>query len=153
MLLAMAITLLGLGIRPVQATTATADLAKAINNARATQHIQPLRYSYTLQLVARHRLADMITGKYFGHQSSAGLTYRYWLNFGPAKFSQSGENIASDYRAADDAVTGWMASGTHKNNLIDSQFTHQGVAAGMVRINGQLEPVWVAVFGRSANSL
>ena len=55
---------------------------------------------------------------------------------------KAGENIASDYVDAIEAVHGWLNSSAHRNVLLDKDFTHIGTGAygnyytqNLIRIN------------------
>lgn len=52
----------------------------------------------------------------------------------------SGENLAYGYNSADEFVTAWMKSETHKENILYSDF--KGVCVGVYEKNGKL---WVSL--------
>ena len=55
-----------------------------------------------------------------------------------------GENLAKGYATADEAVTAWMNSPTHKANIMDTEFT-SGAIAIHIGSNGQW--FWAQEFG------
>ncbi|MDE7444618.1 MAG: CAP domain-containing protein [Lachnospiraceae bacterium] len=55
-----------------------------------------------------------------------------------------GENLAKGYASADEAVTAWMNSPTHKANIMDTEFT-SGAIAIHIGSNGQW--FWAQEFG------
>ena len=55
-----------------------------------------------------------------------------------------GENLAKGYATADEAVTAWMNSPTHKANIMDTEFT-SGAIAIHIGSNGQW--FWAQDFG------
>lgn len=55
-----------------------------------------------------------------------------------------GENLAKGYSSADEAVTAWMNSPTHKANIMDTEFT-SGAIAIHIGSNGQW--FWAQEFG------
>jgi len=42
-------------------------------------------------------------------------------------FTSAGENLASGFLSAEDVVESWMNSTSHKENILNFEFTHIGV--------------------------
>ncbi len=143
--------IIGLMISPVTTHAAAptgTGLLNRLNHARVQAKRPLLRDSYTLRRAAASRAADMIRFGYFSHVSATGLTYRSWLANGPARFNKTGENIARGYATSLAMVTGWLASGSHRQNLLDPEFTHAGTAIRPTFLNGRPTYLYVTVFGR-----
>jgi uncharacterized protein YkwD len=58
--------------------------------------------------------------------------------------SFAGENLAFNYRTADEAMDGWMASPGHRSNILLSDYTEIGVALAYDSLG---QPYYVQVFG------
>ena len=127
-----------------------AGLLNRMNQVRAAAQIPLVRDSYTLRRVAAARAADMVRFNYFNHVSAAGLTYQYWLAAGPARFQRTGENIARGYLTSLATTSGWLASGSHRSNLLNSRFTHAGTAVRPILYNGRPSYLYVTIFGRGS---
>ena len=56
-----------------------------------------------------------------------------------------GENLASGYRSAADAMNGWMNSPGHRANILNGNFTEVGVGYAT---DSTGRPYYVQVFGR-----
>jgi uncharacterized YkwD family protein len=101
-------------------------ILNAVNAERAKAGLGPLRIDMRLVATARQKSQDMITNRYFAHQSPvlgspfdqmrrAGITYRI-----------AGENIAGNSSAAG-AMQAWMQSPGHRANILNPNFTHIGI--------------------------
>lgn len=55
-----------------------------------------------------------------------------------------GENLAKGYASADAAVAAWIASPTHKANIMDAEFTSGAIA---IHVNANGEWYWAQEFG------
>lgn len=140
---------LGLAGQTAQAAAPTgAGLLNRMNQARADAGVPLLRDSYSLRRAAVARADDMVRFKYFSHQSAAGLTYKNWLSAGPARWRAAGENIARGFPTSLATSSGWLASGGHRQNLLNPNFTHAGTAVRKIQYNGKISYLYVAVFGR-----
>lgn len=77
--------------------------------------------------VARGHSEEMYEEGYFSHESPAlgSLTDR--LEREEVNFKSAGENIASQYSDAPEAVHGWLNSDGHRKILLENDFTDLGV--------------------------
>lgn len=55
-----------------------------------------------------------------------------------------GENLAKGYATANDAVTAWLNSPTHKANIMDAEFTSGAIA---IHVNSNGQWFWAQEFG------
>jgi uncharacterized protein YkwD len=111
-----------------------ARLLEAVNQARATSGLQPLRFDAKLTRAARAHSMDMIKHQYFAH----GPFARRLQNFG-ARLRFSGENLAwgkGSQATAAAIVREWLASPEHRANLLRPGFTRIGIGAFRARFNG-----------------
>jgi uncharacterized protein YkwD len=66
------------------------------------------------------------------------------LNYYKYAYRLAGENIAWNYRSAEDVMEGWMTSAGHRANILNAGFREIGVG---VRYNNRGEPYYCQVFG------
>ncbi len=130
---------------------ATGDVISLTNQERANRGLPALTENSLLREAAAAKAADMFTFDYWAHNNpqngrqpwafikEAGYTYRY-----------AGENLARDFNDTPDMVAAWMASPSHRDNIISSRYQETGVAV----VNGQLQGVEttlvVQMFGTKA---
>jgi len=120
------------------------------NKTRVSNNLNPLNSNARLDLAASEKLSDMINGSYFAHTSPQGVTPWFWIEKNGYDYSHAGENLALGFFNADDTVSAWMKSPSHRANIINSNYTDIGVATGKATINGASQILIVQVFGKPA---
>ena len=111
-----------------------ARLLEAVNQARASYGLRPLRLDAKLTRAARAHSNDMIAHQYFAH----GPFARRLQAFG-AQLRFSGENLAwgkGSRARAGVIVQEWLASPEHRANLLRPSFTRIGIGAFRARFYG-----------------
>ena len=109
-------------------------LLAEINRARAAHGLRALRYDRRLHAAARAHSSDMVAHGYFGH----GNFGRRLQNYG-VRGRALGENVAW---AAGATVNGqvvvaqWLASPSHRANLLSRAFRRVGVGAAVGSFGG-----------------
>ena len=84
---------------------------------------------YYLSEVARKHSEDMAMENYFSHESPVTGNFADRLKEAGIEHRKAGENIASNYVDAIEAVHGWLNSTAHRDVLLDKDFTHLGTGA------------------------
>ena len=77
--------------------------------------------------VARGHSKEMYEEDYFSHDSPTLGDLSHRLEQEDVHFKAAGENIASQYMDAPEAVHGWLNSDGHRKILLEQNFTHLGV--------------------------
>ncbi len=141
-LLALIASLLCLGasstaiaVNTPPATTALAQdesgLAAALNGQRQDAGIAPLTVDATLTGIARDRSGDQVSRGYFSHTTPDGRTIFDILTADGVNWTLAGENLAES-RGEDPvnaAITGFMRSPEHRDNVLNAGYNHVGVGA------------------------
>jgi uncharacterized protein YkwD len=78
-------------------------------------------------VVAQGHSEDMNDRGYFGHVSPDGGTLKSRLQQGGVSFSAAGENIARGQTTNEKVVSDGLDSPGHRANLLNCNFTHQGL--------------------------
>lgn len=84
---------------------------------------------YYLGEVARKHSEDMARENYLSHESPVTGNFADRLKEAEIEQRKAGENIASNYVDAIEAVHGWLNSPAHREVLLDKDFTHLGTGA------------------------
>ncbi|HEX5368564.1 MAG TPA: CAP domain-containing protein [Dehalococcoidia bacterium] len=130
---------------PPTATTAPAPPAASVslggmeqamfvqhNQQRAAAGVAALQLDSSLESVARQRAQDMASKGYFSHTSPTGVSAFTLLDGIGYSYAIAGENIArNNYPDADSvntAMTGFMNSPGHRENILEPRFTRVGIA-------------------------
>ncbi len=107
-------------------------LPEAIVNAANGKRIengQPiLKVNRALQRAAEFKANDMARKGYFSHNSPGGKTPWYWIEKVKYNYNYAGENLALNFVDSLDLVDAWMNSETHKENMLDKNYTETGIA-------------------------
>ncbi|MEI3597959.1 MULTISPECIES: CAP domain-containing protein [unclassified Oceanobacillus] len=104
-----------------------AKVVELTNAERAKQGLAPLQIDNELSKVARDKSKDMATNGYFDHNSPVhGSPFDMMKNYG-INYNAAGENIAQGQRSPEEVVNAWMNSPGHRENIMNSSFTHIGV--------------------------
>lgn len=101
-------------------------LLDLVNKARAEKKLGPLVIDEKLLKVARIKAKDMIENNYFSHQSPTyGSPFDMMRQYDNS-FKSAGENIAGN-KTVEGAFKAWMASESHKKNILNSGFSITGI--------------------------
>ncbi|HEY7428278.1 MAG TPA: CAP domain-containing protein, partial [Gemmataceae bacterium] len=143
---------------PDQATAAKAEVLRLTNLERTSRGLQPLVLDAELGRFAQAHSDLMASKQVLSHElrpdgsvdptgrafidrfAAAGLTSSF---SGTGKYKGVGENISNRPSAAE-AVQGWMNSRTHRETILDPNYTRIGV--GVAYNNGA--PYFTQVFGQ-----
>lgn len=108
-------------------------LSAFTNEERQAQNLQTLAVSPLLNQAAEMKAADMAAKGYFAHTSPEGKTPWSWLEKVGYKYQYAGENLAINFSDSKDVTEAWMASPTHKANIVKGNYTEigTGIANGV----------------------
>ncbi|MEM9002637.1 MAG: CAP domain-containing protein [Cyanobacteria bacterium P01_F01_bin.86] len=121
------------------------------NEFRAQNGIAALSLNAELTDAAQFQAEHMALNDYFDHASPTGeSTLGGRLQSVEYSASLVAENIAVVYTSAESVVNGWMASSTHRNNILNPDFTELGVGYFFLEEDTgstNHHDYWVQVFG------
>jgi hypothetical protein len=113
------------------------QVADATNAERAKVGLPPLTINERLNQAATAKAAHMFQNDYWAHVAPDGTTpWVFIKNVGYA-YSVAGENLARDFNDTESMIVAWMASPTHKANIIHNKYSQIGIAV----VNGKLQGV------------
>lgn len=103
------------------------EVVKLTNAEREKQGLAALKIDTELSKVARAKSQDMKDNNYFDHNSPTyGSPFDMMKKFG-ISYTTAGENIAQGQQTPEEVVQAWMDSQGHRENIMNSSFTHIGV--------------------------
>ena len=98
-----------------------------INEIREENGLEPYAISEALSSKARLKAKDMKDNHYFSHTSPTyGSPFSMMQHFG-ITYRSAGENIAMGYRTAAAVVNAWMASASHRANILSTRYDTMGI--------------------------
>ena len=118
-------------------------LTDLTNQERQDQSLPTLTTSPLLNEAAQMKATDMATNGYFAHTSPDGKTPWYWLEQVGYNYQYAGENLAINFSDSKDVTAAWMASPTHKANIVKENYTEIGTGVATGLYQGQ-QTVFVA---------
>ena len=124
------------------------NIVMLTNTTRHDLHLASLSENVTLDTAAQQKADDMVANNYFGHESPAGKTAMdLILALGyPAKIAA--ENLAVRYTEAESVEQGWLLSPTHRENIVNPEYSDIGVGVSKGPYKGTPAMFVVQLFGR-----
>lgn len=123
------------------------------NNQRASQGLSSLEANGILARAAQAKAQDMFAKQYWAHVSPQGKQPWSFIAEAGYEYAVAGENLARDFQTSEEVVTAWMASPTHKANILHKRYTQIGVAVVNGTLEGMETTLVVQMFGTPATSI
>ncbi len=121
------------------------QILSLVNAERSKAGLEPVTLNSKLSQAAQNHTNDMISKRYFSHNSPSGSTMVSRVKAVGYTYSTIGENIAAGGSTASATMTQWMNSPGHKANILNPKFRELGVGYGAS--NDQYRYYWTQVFG------
>lgn len=123
------------------------EVIRLTNEKRIMAGVAALKENATLSQAAQAKGADMLNKGYWAHVAPDGTQpWKFFGDFG-YKYRYAGENLARDFSDPTSAVNAWMASPSHKENLLSPRYKEIGVAVVEGNLNGVDTTIIVQFFG------
>ncbi|MDP1779941.1 MAG: CAP domain-containing protein [Anaerolineales bacterium] len=123
------------------------EVVRATNNERLGAGLKPLAYNEKLADAARRKAANMLSENYWAHNSPSGKSPWVWFNDAGYTYVFAGENLAKDFGDTSRLMSAWMASLTHKENIINPKYSEIGIAVVPGSLQGSDTVLIVQFFG------
>lgn len=150
LLLMLAINIV-LYFSPAQAESAPSYheqvLINLTNSERTKAGLSELTYSPKLAEAARAKAEDMLAKGYFDHVSPDGQMPWDFIRQADYSYLKAGENLAIDYPTVTGPVPAWMASPTHRANILKPGYEEIGIAEVSGTFQGRETRIVVQMFG------
>ncbi len=129
------------------------DFFTLVNQERARNQLPPLKENSLLDQAALLKAEDMFQQNYWAHVAPDGTTpWDFFTRVG-YQYSYAGENLAKDFNTSAGVVAAWMASASHRANILNPNFKEMGIAVLNGTLLGKETTLVVQLFGTPANSL
>ena len=106
------------------------EILELVNYERTSRGLDPLEIDEQLDQAANLHTDEMIQADRMSHQLSGEASLGDRVTATGYEWSYVGENIAAGYVTPESVVEGWMGSDGHRENILDSGFTHIGIGYG-----------------------
>ena len=135
-------------ITSADAKTVGSNVITRTNTERSKVNLSSLKENATLSAAASDKLADMFAKNYWDHTGPSGETAWQFIDAEGYRYQLAGENLAKGFDNSSEAMEAWMQSPSHKDNILNNQFTEIGVAVGSGKIKGASTTLIVQLFGQ-----
>jgi hypothetical protein len=124
------------------------------NSERAAAGLRTYVWNAALSNSAMLKAQDMCAKGYWAHTAPDGTTAWTFMQRSGYNFVAAGENLAKGFTADTELRAGWMASPTHRANILSTNFVDIGVASKQCVMQGVETTLVVAHYGatRTVNS-
>lgn len=122
-------------------------LVNLTNKERVSRGLNSLETNSQLTEAAYDKAADMFKKDYWDHFGPNGETPWGFINSEGYVYIYAGENLAKGFSTAEGVHQAWMASPTHKANIINSNYKEIGIAVAEGELQGEQVTLVVQMFG------
>lgn len=123
------------------------------NESRTDAGVSPLSINPALAAAAELKANDMVAKDYFSHYTPEGNPPWIFIDETKYPYSVAGENLAMNFTSANTVHSAFLASPSHKRNILDPRFNEVGFAVARGEINGAETQVLVEFFGKAITPL
>lgn len=123
------------------------DVLVKTNAERAKVGLPPLSSNTKLNEAALAKAENMFQKQYWAHIAPDGTEPWFFFKEFNYHYRVAGENLARDFGDTDDMVKAWIASPTHKANILNAQYQETGIAVVNGRLLGTETTLVVQLFG------
>lgn len=124
-----------------------ANIVSLTNQTRSSLDLPELAVDPKLSAAAQAKAEDMFLNGYFAHTSPSGVTPWYWIRSAGYNYRSAGENLAAHFTQAEDVEAGWMASPTHRENIVSDRYNEIGVGVAQGVFENHQTTFVVQMFG------
>ncbi len=123
------------------------QLLNSTNAKRQENGLSSLQLNDTLSQAAAAKASDMLTNNYWAHNSPSGKTPWDFIIGSGFRYTLAGENLAKNFQTSDGVVEAWMASPSHRANLLKPGYADVGFAIVNGVLSGEETTLVVQMFG------
>lgn len=127
------------------------ELLSYVNKERMDRGLSPLKLNSKLSVAALGKADDMFSHNYWAHYGPDGTTPWSFISKAGYDYLYAGENLAKGYTTSHDAVSAWMDSQTHRDNLLSKQYSEVGFAIKEGYLEGEDTVLIVQMLGSETN--
>ena len=120
------------------------------NKEREANGVGSLTINAQLSQAAAQKAEDMLKNDYWAHNSPSGTTPWVFIKNSGYNYVYAGENLAKGFSTSQEVVAAWMASPSHRANMLSSNYKDVGFAVVTGRLNGEDTVLIVEEFGNQS---
>lgn len=135
------------GVLGVDSSISQQEVIRLTNIEREKNGLRPVSEDSRLNAAALEKAKNMFAENYWAHYSPSGKDPWDFINGAGYEFSYAGENLAKSFYQSDEVVKAWMASKTHRENILNKHYSNIGIAVLEGTLNGEKTTLVVQEFG------
>lgn len=139
------------GVLGISSKVDQKTIIELTNVERQKFGLSSVKENSILDAAAAQKAKNMFEENYWAHFAPSGKTPWDFITKAGYKFVFAGENLAKNFYTSDEVVKAWMASPSHKENIISSKYQEIGIAVAEGTLNGQKTTLVVQMFGSTQN--
>lgn len=139
------------GVLGITASIDQKAIIELTNQERQKMGLSKVSENTALSKAAELKARNMLQENYWAHFAPSGKTPWDFILSSGYKFTYAGENLAKNFYNSNEVVKAWMASPTHRDNLLNSKYQDIGIAVVEGILNGQKTTLVVQMFGTTQN--
>lgn len=128
-------------------TTSEVAVVDAINKERSKHGLSKLQLNEKLNVATKLKLRDMQNKHYWSHYAPSGTSPFHWIDEAKYTYQYAGENLARGFTTVDSAVKAWMASPSHRKNILNPSYRDTGITVVRADFGGEKRFAIVNMFG------
>lgn len=117
------------------------------NQQRQQNGLPALVLDNRLDQAATAKATDMFAKGYWAHVAPDGTTPWMFIKNEGYTYVYAGENLARGYTTSTDVVNAWMASPSHRENMLSNHYNNVGYAVLTGNLSGEDTVLVVQMFG------
>ncbi|MDQ5981709.1 MAG: hypothetical protein QG570_466 [Patescibacteria group bacterium] len=126
----------------------TQELLSFTNKVRNNSGLESLKLNSLLSKAAENKAKHMFANNYWAHTAPDGTEPWDFIISSGYSYTYAGENLAVDFSDSDDVVNAWVKSPTHKDNLLNKNYSEIGFAVVDGELEGRKTTLVVQMFGK-----
>jgi hypothetical protein len=137
----------GVRILGYAANISPSEVISLTNQKRVEEGLVALEYNSDLAAAAKKKGEDMLAQDYWAHIAPDGTQPWKFFTDEDYKYRYAGENLARDFADPASAVSAWVASPSHRGNLLSPKYKEVGIAVVEGNLAGVETTIIVQFFG------
>lgn len=129
------------------------QVVEQTNQQRSANGLPPLTVNAALNAAATAKASHMFANNYWAHFAPDGTSPWNFISNAGYNYSVAGENLARDFNDTSAVINAWMASPTHRANVVNNKYTEIGVAVVDGQLNGVETTLVVQMFGHRGTAV
>ncbi|MDD3647353.1 MAG: CAP domain-containing protein [Candidatus Dojkabacteria bacterium] len=123
------------------------ELVNYANAERSARGLNTLSVDSRLVSAAYAKGQDMLEKDYWAHYGPSGESPWMFISQAGYEYVYAGENLAKDFSSSAPIHSAWMASPTHRDNIVNPNYKNIGIASVTGEFQGQETTIVVQMFG------